>query len=656
MSQQIGWTFPLLNGGQGTDLDGTSAADTFSGTAMYSLVKETIQNSLDARIAPHKAAHVYYDVFDIPLDSLYGKDDLLYAINATKQKHLDTANERILSFFQSADEALSTDSICIMQISDKHTSGLRNPDVNLDDDEQIKHSRWYKLVHGMGDTDKDGGNGGSHGQGKSAVLCNSALRTVFYSTIDDGGKEGFQGVAYLGTHRNRNGQRTQGVGYYGIQDAENSPILKCHSLNPQYTRSESGTDIFVVGFENRENWAKRVLIAALNDYLVAFWKGELEVQIGDQYYIAQNTLNQIMPIYSAACAELEESVNYADKYYAALMAPDFHEGPSNIELNEEIKGQFELFVKAGLDCPSKTIAMVRQVGMKVYDRRNANSPMQYAGVMYIIGDELNAFLASLENIPHTAWEPNRRGKKAAEANKMLQKLYRKLSDTMHGFVTDAIAGRMEIEGLEEYFGVEVEEDGNNAKSTVRLASKIDKATVKKKKAPAPSAQYNVSAENGSLQRYEENPEELEEGTNPNEEEHEDHSTETHHPHEVSDVPTKEKTDQKNKEGKSDAVGRGKPIQLKNQMLLAGKPNTGEYTLVLQSKKECVVRVTIFLVGEDADERPQITHAEYKNGAGELTVGNGYISNIILPTDKIVKIRIKLKETIRCSWGVQVDAI
>ena len=270
------WNFPDFGGGQTHGIDGDSAVSTFKGTALPSLTKEVLQNSLDARRDRVEPAVVKFSVFEIPTEDLPGRDDLHTAILSSKSRNYDekSGNEKIRVFFEKAISTLTSDKLCVMQISDFNTTGLTNPGADILDDEQSKRSRWLKLVHGMGSTDKGGTSGGSHGQGKSAALSNSSIRTLFYSTMDENGQKAFQGVAYVGTHKKPNGNTlAQSVGYYGNSDGKNSPIMECQSLNPLYTRTEPGTDIFVAGFENSEHWIDIVLLSVLNDYLGAVDKG-----------------------------------------------------------------------------------------------------------------------------------------------------------------------------------------------------------------------------------------------------------------------------------------------------------------------------------------------------------------------------------------------
>ena len=70
------WDFPDFGGGQTHGIDGDSAVSTFKGTALPSLAKEVLQNSLDARMDKEQPAVVKFSVFCIPTEALPGKKDL----------------------------------------------------------------------------------------------------------------------------------------------------------------------------------------------------------------------------------------------------------------------------------------------------------------------------------------------------------------------------------------------------------------------------------------------------------------------------------------------------------------------------------------------------------------------------------------------------
>ena len=655
------WDFPDFGGGQTHGIDGDSAVSTFKGTALPSLAKEVLQNSLDARKNKEKPSIVKFSVFNIPTKDLPGRDDLYKALLSSKSRNYDeqSGNEKIRVFFEKALSTLSADNLCVMQISDYNTTGLTNPDADILDDNQSKHSRWLKLVHGMGSTDKGGVSGGSHGQGKSAALANSSIRTLYYSTIDQMGKKAFQGVAYVGTHKKPDGTTlSQSVGYYGKADGKNSPIMESLSLNPAYQRTESGTDIFVAGFENVEHWVDIILLAVLNDYLVALWKDELVVYIGEDIEISKKTLPSIFDRYRAAYEAIEANPKeyFADKCLDAIQDPEYHSEPQDVEFHG-IHGNIEVFLKTGLGYP-RCVSMVRQIGMKVFDKHNQTSAMQYVGVMYIRGDELNSFLAGLENVQHTSWEVDRNSEDSKLAKQRLNDLYKYLNGIIRSLLEKTTSGHMDVDGLEDFFGIDIDDTDEDGTAMVIESSTIANVSTKAIKTPPSTEQYSSPDENGSLEDYGEDTDD-EEQPNPPEPQPVPPRPEPvpPGPEPIPPVPPEpEPVPPDTQPGSDDKEPRNTtPIVLSKKALLGGKRGSGEYTLILESKDNRRVRIGISLSGEEGDETPSVESASYKDTGESIGFSKNYIYPVILPANKTVKIVFSLTEHIPCALGVMINA-
>ena len=65
-----------------------------------------------------------------------------------------------------------------------------------------------------------------------------------------------------------------GTGFCGFSDAAHSPVRACLSLDPNYIRKEPGTDIYIAGFCNEDDWEDKLLVCVLNEYLLAIYKEE----------------------------------------------------------------------------------------------------------------------------------------------------------------------------------------------------------------------------------------------------------------------------------------------------------------------------------------------------------------------------------------------
>ena len=209
MNETIGWHFPPTNGGMGAGFNDPGIAH-FTGAPLASLARETIQNSLDARLAPDDLVHVSFELISLNPE-IVGRDELANAIAACLQIAKDSNDSIAIAPLEEAARSIKSKEIHCLRVSDRNTTGLRG-------------DHWRNLVKMQGVSYKpelEGqGAGGSHGIGKYAPFAVSALRTVFYWTyFSEKGinQERFQGKSVLMSHRDADGEETQGTGFYGFK-------------------------------------------------------------------------------------------------------------------------------------------------------------------------------------------------------------------------------------------------------------------------------------------------------------------------------------------------------------------------------------------------------------------------------------------------------
>ena len=290
---------------------------------------------------------------------------------------------------------------------------------------------------------------------------------------------------------------------------------------------------------------------------------------------------------------------FADKCLDAIKNPEFHSEPQDVEFHG-IHGTIEVFLKTGIGYP-KCVSMVRQIGMKVFDKANPTSAMQYVGVMYIQGDELNAFLAGLENVQHTSWEVDRNSEDSKLARLRLNDLYKYLNNVIRALLEKTTSGHMDVDGLEEYFGIDLE--GKDESGTAMEIENGSIANVSSKivKTPAATEQYSAPSEDGSLQHFGETEAQEDDIPLPSP------NPDPPHPHPVPPVPPEPRPEPPEPKPGLDANDprNNSPIILSKKALIGGKRGTGEYTLILESIEERHIRIGVTLSGEETDETPTI---------------------------------------------------
>lgn len=638
------WNFPELNGLL-TGADGGSSASNFRGDPIKSIGKENLQNPIDARQDEMVPACVEFKVFSIPADQFPGREALERAIKSTKATAKPEGNSREEIFYATAEEYIAMPEIPCMRISDFNTSGLKGSDAKLNDPEAIRNSNWLHLVHGMGMTTKRNGDGGSHGKGKSAAIANSALSTIFYSTIDMYGKQAFQGVAYLPIFVDETDTLHSGIGFFGIPDKENSPIRECLSLDPSFRRNAPGTDIYIAGFCNQADWEDRLLVCVLNEYLLAIYKKILKVKIGNTV-VDKEHLPELLNRYTEIRQrlDLDSSENYADACWEAILAPELPAECDNIEI-ESMPACMQMYVKTGIG-PRKT-DQIRQIGMRICAKDGRRQfPFPFVGCLYISGKEINQFLAGLEDETHCKWEASRAGNDQKRADRCLKQIAKYVNDKIGKLYEIAKDKKLDAEGMEEYFPIDLDETDQNGEPMETPKANIAAAHVKKYTPASKTAEYNSLSENEDESAM----------PDPTETARDPMPPEPHVPEPPSPTPPNPPRPAPTLKPPDTTTPQDRPtriLKMKRQNLIG---SDGLYTLALQSAEDHdKAYVQVFLAGEDGDERPQLLAAHEKVSGSEVLIQGDLFGPIRIFANKVVKIEIETAEKASYSLGVNVYA-
>ena len=279
------WRFPPRNGGIDYVNDPSSAH--FSDAPIPKLVRELIQNSLDAK----------QDGLAGPITVTFSETEVRRGLigGAALRGHLESClnrantDERLAKVYRNALAVISQRVIPCLKVRDAGTMGLND-------------ARWKALVVQEGAVSKGGGApGGSFGIGKNAILNVSDIQTVFYSTRLVEGRRGriekLQGKATLTGHPapGGSGGDLQHIGFYNGQD--NSPVTGKNI--PEFFRlEETGTSVCIMGFNpHSSNWVDEVVTAVIENFFYAIHHQRLAVEVtpkdGDSIRIDHQTLDQL---------------------------------------------------------------------------------------------------------------------------------------------------------------------------------------------------------------------------------------------------------------------------------------------------------------------------------------------------------------------------
>ena len=446
--------------------------ETFTANVNRSLVREIIQNSLDAKLEGYKGpVQVEFHLFNIKREKI---PDINTLHNVIKKCIKSNKNEQdAQKFFLNADKILSNDEISILRISDNHTIGLEGSDTCE------KGTSWSRLVKENGSSNKGKNSGGSFGIGKSAAFACSDLRTVFYSSLDSKGLVSNFGVAKLISFLDDYNNWTTGTGYYS-EDNKFKAIPELAEFDESYKRKDSGTDIYVLGMHKNGNFEEEFIRAILLDFLVSIIYGKLEVILQGKRINSETLPKYMSKLNEYENTEIKDLINY----YHLLTSPNptIHK----ISLNSKIYGEkygFKdndcvLYLKED-DSYNRKVLITRSAGMRILEQNRISGSIGFTGVMIINGAEMNESFKAMEVPSHDAWEPGRcRGQEKyyAQLLKDFKKYIKQcVTETFGKVTTDSV----DAYGASDFLPDQIQEDGSQGLVKNDLTNKIKKLLGKK---------------------------------------------------------------------------------------------------------------------------------------------------------------------------------
>lgn len=388
--------------------------ESFRGSPVRSLAREICQNSLDARRADLFVADPVVVTYNSFSAKVPGRDTLLENICKMREywRCRQKSDKAVIDVLNRALELLQAEEIPFLRISDYNTTGL----VGVGKE----GSPWDNLVISVGVSDKGANAGGSKGIGHAAPFACTDLQTVFYSTKnaeERGINSAFEGVSRMVGYKDDDGITFNNIAYYGDGECGQDPLTCDVELERGYVRSKdkTGTDIYIAGFR-RPDWERDIIRATVDSFLLAIYKGNLEIQVGE-LVINQKTLGSVI---DKVQEELPGHAGFsmcADQYYKVLTAGSARVFTKVIE-DPEMQGVLKLHLLVDPNVTRRKVAMIRDTGMLIFERHNISSSINFAGVMEIEGEGLNGYLRRLENPAHTEWSEQRADDPAKAARLM----------------------------------------------------------------------------------------------------------------------------------------------------------------------------------------------------------------------------------------------
>ena len=409
----------------GIDYVNDPSSTHFSDAPIAKLVRELIQNSLDAK----------HDGFDQPVTVTFSENSVKRGLigGAALQRHLQSCLNRadsdgrsdMVDVYANALSVIKRRDILCLKVQDTGTTGLND-------------DRWKALVIQEGAVSKGrGAPGGSYGIGKNAILNASDLKTVFYSTRLVEGRKGLvtklQGKATLTGHSDPDGSGDlQHIGFYSLQDG--GPIVG-REIPEFFQLGETGTGVFIMGFNpHTSDWVDQIATAVIESFFYAIHHQDLAVEIipedGSAVRIDHQTIDYLFE-------RLTPNNRNAVHYYSAIR--DLPEDYVEVTRRFKNLGRLRAYVVFSEGSPRR-IAHINRNGMLITDSReqkaNPLAPRSrslwpdFVGVIVPDTDAGDLWLRKMENPSHDSLSSGQllSEEDRQEADKRLRQARREISE------------------------------------------------------------------------------------------------------------------------------------------------------------------------------------------------------------------------------------
>ena len=427
-----------------------AAAEYFKGTPYPSLIRESIQNSLDVASDPSKPVRMEFTFRVLRTGSFDNFFKLREHIEGVLNYYGDKASDEYAPMIDIFDHLVNNQGvISYIKISDYNTKGM---DYNPNDTD----SPFYAFMRAIGVTVKsDAGSGGSYGFGKSAYFAMSPIHTVLVSTRTTEGKTFFEGASTLCTHKmiGEDGimHKYAHYGYYdnhsGQKPASGVEIPK------RFQREEAGSDIMIMGVDGcdsaKETACEEMIKATLKNFWMSIFEHKLEVSIEGTEINADTVIDLMSNYFPDFIDRSKRPEDYNPRpYFEAVKNTNSSKLFPSFEAALPELGKVNLYLYKNKDLRDSVVYMRKQ-GMFIDRVRFYSKSYGYAAVFVCTDAHGNNLLKGIEDPSHTKWEAKRQ-KYGANVMKEISDF---VSDCIQKAFTSNQNGVLGISGLEDYLFV-----------------------------------------------------------------------------------------------------------------------------------------------------------------------------------------------------------
>lgn len=436
----------------------------FKGHPYTSLVRESIQNSLDAVLDTSKPVRVEFDFRDMEGVDYPRFFELKDHVQGCLDYYKTNANAKaiykpMLGFFKG--ESKYSQFIHYIKVADYNTRGMDYTPNKTD-------SPFYAFVRSAGVSAKDNDNaGGSFGFGKAAYFLMSPISTILVSTQTPEGKDFFEGVSSLCTHtltKDSSVVKKVAVGFY--DDNNGIPISDRESIPRKFRRDEEspGTSIYILGF-SYQDWKeakKEMLFAVLRNFWFAILDNKLEVVIDGKFVNAQNIADVMAENFSET-PDTNRSMHQQNPrpFFNSVVNAGSNQSYRYYEASLPILGHVEFYAYKNKDANDKILYM-RKPRMVVYQKKH-QTKRGFCGVFFCDDRKGNDILRNMENPAHDEWKAKNwrvNGRACVKGTQAIDEMTEFISKCIADMFDIGEKSVLNIKGLEEflYIPTSYEED------------------------------------------------------------------------------------------------------------------------------------------------------------------------------------------------------
>lgn len=495
------WYFPDNQGGLAAGFN-DSGIDTFKGHRLSSLVREIVQNSLDAGLMRTEPVTVSFNIVsidkkDVPEVSEL-EEHLVQAKATAKKQNLDPA----VDFYDRAIKLINDEEkINFLCIHDSNTTGLTGPIGG-------PNGAWFALTKGAGLSQKTSASSlGSFGHGSKAPFANSNVRALFYLTKIEQNNQHvyrFQGKSILQSYNKTEHEMTQGTGFYGIP----AGCLPLDGLDiPQWAidirekfSKNTGTSIFVPHTIFNLNSYPSIVITAIANFFYAIRKGSLIVKIGEDEELNSQNIEEKYQYYKDRLSQEFDEVNkdYLLDCFQAIetVVNSTHKGEQQIPKF----GRIDWYIRMNEDVEGRSVAIARENGMLI--TRSAPALQRFPNLkpfdffVCVTGDGSET-LKTLENPEHNNFAFDRIDnlQKRKEAEKKYYTFSNAVRDLLKRFAEYSSTDRVTVDELQDLFS-EISENPEEGSGTLERGASIQIANGNYSFKPKPTPSDKPKAGDG----------------------------------------------------------------------------------------------------------------------------------------------------------------